>query len=458
MKKRAAWAFLLIAAGAWSFLHSRRLNAAEGAAQKGEPATGKVTLAVVGGFLIDGFGGPPRPNAVILVEGEQIAAVGEEGRLEVPAGAKVIDANGYTVMPGLIDTHVHLDLLGHGVYPVWHPLVQDEYAEVMKVAAAQLLAHGVTTARDAGGELGASVETREKIDRGELLGPRLLVSGDMLVNWSEERMKTWYRKKISIWIHGAEQAGEATRKLIEGGADFIKIRSPLTVEEIRAVTEEAHRQGKRVGAHVYTEEEVLNAVHGGVDILDHVGSGHQTPLYGDETLEILAETQIPIDPTLAHGVPVFRQRMAWPERMDDPQLRSELGKYAEVVLDSIRYLPGLGYFGNITQDKRALPRAARQLFQAGGKIVLGTDSGTPAFFHSDAVWLEAKSYVDLMGMTPNEAIISATKNAAAALGVNTGVIDPGRLADMILVKGNPLEDISYLQNVEHVIKGGVQYR
>jgi imidazolonepropionase-like amidohydrolase len=74
------------------------------------------------------------------------------------------------------------------------------------------------------------------------------------------------------------------------------------------------------------------------------------------------------------------------------------------------------------------------------------------------VWLEAKSYVDLMGMTPNEAIISATKNAAAALGVNTGVIDPGRLADMILVKGNPLEDISYLQNVEHVIKGGVQYR
>ena len=113
----------------------------------------EATLAIVAGFLIDGYGGPARPNAVVLVDGDKIVAVGDEGRLAVPEGAKVIDANGLTVMPGLIDTHVHLDILGHGHYPTWHGLIRDNYGEVMELAAAQLLAHGVTTVRDAGGEL-----------------------------------------------------------------------------------------------------------------------------------------------------------------------------------------------------------------------------------------------------------------------------------------------------------------
>ena len=158
------------------------------------------TLAIVGGFLIDGFGGPPLPDSVILIKGDQIVSVGQEGRVSVPAGARVIDANGYTVMPGLIDAHVHLDILGHGDYPTWHEKVRANYAEVMERSAAQLLAHGVTTARDAGGELRASAQTRDRIQRGEIPGPRLLISGGWIQNWPDERANRNYRR-FNLNVH-----------------------------------------------------------------------------------------------------------------------------------------------------------------------------------------------------------------------------------------------------------------
>jgi imidazolonepropionase-like amidohydrolase len=104
---------------------------------------------------------------------------------------------------------------------------------------------------------------------------------------------------------------------------------------------------------------------------------------------------------------------------------------------------------------RVAPEAAAQLFAAGVKMIMGTDSGTPGFFHRDAVWREADALVRLAGMSPNEVILAATRDAAETLRVNAGRIEPGRLADIILVKGNPLESVHYLQNVELVIKGGV---
>jgi imidazolonepropionase-like amidohydrolase len=416
------------------------------------------TLAVVGGFLIDGHGGPPRRDAVVLIDGETITSVGSEGRLAVPVGARVIDANGYTVMPGLIDAHVHLDLLGHALYDTWHPLVRDEYADVMRIAAAQLLAHGVTTARDAGGALQASVETRDRVARGEIPGPRLLVSGDMLVNWPESRWRTWYRGHISMNVHTNDDARQATIRLIEGGADAIKIRGGLTREQIRAVTTEARARGKLVGAHVYTDEEIQDAVLGGVDLLDHAGSAHQTPLFSAATLRLLAERRIPVAQSIAHRVTLYPAHLAWPERLDDPALSRELGRYAELVLRSLVDFPTLGYFSDMLQNLRIAPEAGRQLHGSGGLVIVGTDSGTPGYFHSEAVWREVEALVSLAGMTTAEAIKAATKDAAAALRVNAGVVEPGRLADLILVRGNPLDDVRVLQRVEHVIKGGVEYK
>lgn len=415
----------------------------------------KATLAVVGGFLIDGYGGPPRPNAVVLVDGDKIVAVGEEGRLAIPAGAKTVDANGFTVMPGLIDTHVHLDIIGHGNYAEWHPMVRNEYAEVMRLAAAQLLAHGITTALDAGGDTKVSIATRDRITRGELKGPRLLVSGGWIQKSSDEAVKRHHRASQISNAQTPEEARAATRRLLDAGVDAIKVYTGLSAEQIAAISDEAHQRRKLVGAHVYSDMEIQNAIKGGVDILHHAGSGHQNPLYSEETLRMMAESQIPVGQSIAHRVALYPAHMSWPERLDDPRLRRELGKYADPIMASLRDFTGLGYFGRIQLQMRVAPAATRQLYEAGIRIIMGTDSGTPGYFHSESVWREMDALVRMTGMTPSEVIGATTKDAAAALRVNTGVIAPGRLADIILVKGNPLESMLYMQNVAVVIKDGV---
>lgn len=418
----------------------------------------QASLAIVGGYLIDGSGGPPLPDAVVLVQGDKIVGVGREGQLAVPQGAKVIDANGFSVMPGLIDTHVHLDILGAGEYPPWHDLVRSEYADVMRLSAAQLLAHGITTARDAGGELKASVDTRDRINRKEIKGPRMLVSGGWIEDWPDAQAAANYRK-MNNNVHSPEEARKVTHDLIAAGADGIKLYTGLSVAEIRASTDEAHRMGKFVGRHVYTDKEIQDAIAGGVDFLDHGGSGHQNPLFSEETLRMMVARNIPVGQSIGHRVTLYPAQLSWPERLDNPELRQELGKYADVVLGSLRKpFSTIPYFGQIQAQMRIAPKATRQLHDAGVKIIMGTDSGTPGNFHSESVWREMEALVRMAGLTPNEAIVAATRDAAAALKVNTGVIAPGRLADLILIKGNPLDDIIYVQNVAHVVKDGVQFK
>jgi imidazolonepropionase-like amidohydrolase len=136
------------------------------------------TVALVGGRLIDGFGGPPLANSVILVEGERIAAVGRVGELAVPADAEVISTEGMSVLPGLWDCHVHTMLLGHSDYAHWDKTYPKRFGtDIMPAAARQLLMAGVTSARDLGAPLQESIEVRDRINRGEIPGPTLYVSG-----------------------------------------------------------------------------------------------------------------------------------------------------------------------------------------------------------------------------------------------------------------------------------------
>src|SRR5262245_156643 len=141
----------------------------------------RIVKALVGGTLIDGFAGPPIRNSVILVDGERITAVGEVGRLAVPAGAEVISTEGMTVLPGLWDMHVHLQLLGHSDYDHWDKTYTAAFESVIFPAAAkQLLMAGVTSARDLGGPLQPSVSTRDRINAGRIPGPTMYVSGPFI--------------------------------------------------------------------------------------------------------------------------------------------------------------------------------------------------------------------------------------------------------------------------------------
>ena len=137
-------------------------------------------LALVGGRLVDGTEGPPLDNSVVLIEGNRIVAVGREGEVDIPVDARVISTEGMTVLPGLADMHVHLFILGHGIYSQWDPAYKNRMREVMEISARQLLMAGVTMARDLGGPLEQSVEIRDRINRGELVGPRMFVTGPFI--------------------------------------------------------------------------------------------------------------------------------------------------------------------------------------------------------------------------------------------------------------------------------------
>src|SRR5688572_16085950 len=193
-----------------------------------------VTLAVTGGRILDGYGGPPIENGVILIAGDRITAVGPASAVQVPSGARVIDANGMTVMPGLIDMHVHLQILGHGDYKRWNELYGSRNADlVMPIAAKQLLSAGVTSARDLGAPLDDIIAVKKKIERNEIPGPRLFVSGPFIQHAPYEE----YEKPFRWGVNGADDAKAKVQRLITAGVDVIKLidQDQLADAEVAAV-------------------------------------------------------------------------------------------------------------------------------------------------------------------------------------------------------------------------------
>lgn len=413
-------------------------------------------LAIVGGFLIDGNEGPPLRDAVVLIEGDRITEVGTVADTPVPAGFRVVDAEGLTVMPGLHDVHVHLQLLGHGVYAEWYPGRRERMREVMSIAARQLLMAGVTSARDVGANLENSIWLREEIRAGRLPGPRLFVSGPFL-----QKEAPAYGDFYRWEVEGAEDARKKTRELIDAGVDLIKViqLADLSEAERAAIAEEARRAEKHIAVHAWTLDEHRLAAQMGASTIEHIGAGSK-PAFREESLRLLADEGIWYVPTNI-VMRVYEITQAYPERLDDPRLKEDLPPdLYEDVRSSLRHPERLGYFhrakGRFSEENWA-PKT-RQLYEAGVRILVGTDSGTPMNFHYESTWQEMDLLVRY-GMPPMKVISAATRHPPAlyGLGDELGTIEPGKLADVILVKGNPLRHMSALRNVAHVIKGGVLY-
>ena len=438
-------------------------------AQRGRPpaATPAPTrpggkLALVGGMLLTGYEVPPIHHATVLIEGNKIVAAGPSSEVKVPADAAIVDTTGRTMLPGLIEAHGHLVVLGHGAYETWFPWIEAHGGEamqlkVMEIAAKQLLMAGVTTEVDLGAPLKLILNVRVRINMGELVGTRVLASGPWLSRGAGGAMQAGFGGQN---ITSPEEAAAKVDELAKAGVDEIKAHAGLTFEDYKAIVGAAHKNNIRVHAHVYAETDVRHALEAGVDVLQHVGSAGTAPPYSKEMITDIVNAGRPVVVSAAHRAWVYEATANFPERLEDPGLKSMFGPeiYGEIH-NSLKSWWTLGYFQRTDREMLFRERGVKQFIESGAVMGMGTDSGTPMNFHSEALWREIKVHVD-MGMSPNRAIAAATRVNAQMIGKGRelGSIEPGKLADVIVVNGDPLFDITALSHVEIVVKDGTVFK
>ena len=387
--------------------------------------------------MIDARGGPPVEPAVVVVEGERITAAGSPAQIKVPEGAKRIALGARTILPGLIDAHVHLkgwrssnpnDIL---ITP--HPL-----AALRAAADCRRLLHaGFTTVRDCGGCLGPNL--RDAIAAREIPGPRILTAYRGLSQTGRVEKVTWAADITPLRqeVDGVDECRRVVREQIGLCADLIKVsitgrvyapqsdpgQTAYTLEEIRAVVDEAHRMGRRVAAHAQATQGIKNGILAGVDSIEH-------GIYLDEeACELMRERNTALVPTLAY----FHRIATLGESHGSPAYAV---RKAREVVDA---------------HMKSFALALRMKLRIG----MGTDfEGSPLFPHG-----ENGMELELMvqgGMPAGDVIVAATATNAAILGIEkkVGTIATGKIADLIAVPGNPLKEISLLRRVEFVMQGG----
>ena len=423
--------------------HLQRVALIAAAALAATPASAE-TLYVQTGRLIDGVSNEVHTGQCVTIENEHIRAVGPCG--QAPAGATVVDWSAYTVLPGLIDLHTHLADVGQSA-DVAAP-IKASPAETALVGARNArvtLNAGFTSVRDVGTYRGLTdVALRNAIDRGDVPGPRMWVAGAYItipggggeVNGvvPNDQLPPDMRLGVSAT---PEEAAQKTAWLLDHGADFIKTIATgavlaigtepgapeLTEDQLRAVVKVAHARGKRVTAHAHGAAGIKNAIRAGVDSIEHAS------LADEEALQMAKAHGTWLVMDIYNGTYIDEEgtREGWPEEY--------LRKNRET-----------------TDTQRA---AFRRAVELGVKIGYGTDAGV--YPHG----LNARQFANMVkyGMTPMQAIQAATGRASEEMGrADIGAIVPGRYADMVAVKADPLKDITALEAIDHVMKGGAVVR
>ena len=420
--------------------------------------------ALVGGTLIDGYGSKPIRNSVIIIEGERIKAVGQVGSLAIPAGAEIISTEGMTVLPGLWDMHVHLMINGHSDYGHWDKTYPPQMEKViMPASARQLLMAGVTSARDLGGPLQASIAVRERIKKGEIPGPTLYVSGPFIQH--EPYPGTEY---VRWGVKGAPDARAKVRTLAEAGVDVIKLidQDQMTMEEVAAVVDEAHKRKLPVVAHSHRPEEIRRGLLAGVDCFEHTGLA-AAPEYPPDVIAMLRERTAKMSLGPLFWTPTVQGLLNYeyvrdnPEQLDDPSW--QVGMPQTIIDDikaSLKYPHRLGYYQITPLRRPTLNRKIQQLSESGVVLLIGTDSGIPMNFHSQTTWRELDAWVNEFQIDPMVAIRAATYWPSVAMKVSdqVGTVSEGKYADIIAVRGDVLRHINLLQDVNIVIKHGVRHK
>jgi imidazolonepropionase-like amidohydrolase len=422
------------------------------------------TKALVGGTLIDGFGGKPILNSVVIIDGERIKAIGTIGNIEIPKGAEIISTEGMSVMPGLWDMHVHLMINGHSDYTHWDKTYLKLAKDViMPSSAHQLLMAGVTSARDLGGPLEPSLNVRDRINKGEIPGPTMYMSGPFIQH------EAYPGTAEFRWgVKGVEDAHAKVRQLAKAGVNCIKLidQDDMTEAEYMAVVEEAHKNKLKVVAHSHRPDEIRRGLKAGVDNFEHTGLA-AAPEYPDDIMFMIKERTAKMSLGPLYWTPTVEGLYNYEYMRDNPEALDNtswhLGLPDSIIADikqSIKHPGRLSYFGLNPIRKPTLEKKINQLKNAGVVLLIGTDSGIPMKFHSQSTWNELDVWVNKFGFDPMYTIRAATYWPSVMMGVDKdfGTITEGKYADIIAVKGDVLRHMALLQDVKMVIKKGKRYK
>jgi imidazolonepropionase-like amidohydrolase len=454
--RRAACAQLLAAAGL-AALPAAVPRSARAAA----PLVASIR-ALVGGRVIDGTGGPPIDDGVVVIENDRVSTVGPVGAVTIPTGADVISTEGLTVLPGLIDLQVRLSRLGHGAVARWDadyvPLAQ---RVVMPAAARQLLMAGVTSARDIESPLEAAISVRDRIRDRRIPGPTLWVSGPVL-----EANAPPGAREYRWSVEGAPDAKQKAERLLRAGVDFLLVADVdrLAPAELQAIVASAHAAGRPVHAEVRRDADVAAALAAGVDGLVGFGSGTGEAWPAEAVQQLRARAARGAAVPWSAGVSAltnFEWLRANREPLDDPRWADGLPPIvAQDVRTSLANPAAITWFELASLRRPAVAARLKGAREAGARLLVGSDAGVPGHVPSRATWQEIEALVVEAGIAPLEAISMATSGAAAFLGVQheTGTLSPGKYADVIAVRGDPLRHVDRLQDVEIVIRRGQRWR
>jgi len=398
-------------------------------------------------LLIDGTGTPPRKEVIVAVEGTKILFVGSEGEFEPPSGRDVrhMDLAGKTILPGLVDDHVHLALGTSGGYEAMMKDSDGIQLVTGIVNAGQALRAGITTIKDCGARNRISFDLRDAQTRGLILGPRMLVSGRPLCITGGH-----FHFCNDNECDGPWEVRKKARQMLKEGVDFIKLmasgggtkgtdnkRPSFEEEEIRAAVEEAEKFGKTVSAHCEAYESVGRAARGGVHIIQHAGfiRPDGTRGFDEEAVRTMVEKGLYYDPTLQTGsflMDMLREK----KTLGEPLSEKEKEQLA-----------------NAEYKIRQKSESLLKMVKMGVKLVAGSDGiglgNCTRLVRTLELMVEA-------GITPLEAIVSATGRAAEAVKMNHvfGILAEGRQADIIAVNSDPTRNISVLRSPVMVMQAG----
>lgn len=429
------------------------LMAASGQEGSRAGVTGR-PIALVGGTLIDGTGGAPVRNSVVLIRGQRIERVGTVVTLPVPAGYERVSTEGMSVLPGLWDPHVHLIYAGHPNLGEWLKKYSAQFErEVMPATAEQLLMAGVTSVRDLGAPL-EILNVKKRIDSGEIPGPTIYASGPFLTSAG------FGPHSLAVADEAAARA--ATKRLIAAGVSMIKFVNAdrLAPGVARAIVDEAHAAGLKTTAHGRSDAEIRAAIEAGVDELQHVGAqgGEYPPEVVAAIRQRIARGQkLSWSPTVGPDVNAG-ELAANAEFLDDP--RNFRGLPALMATDIREALVKLSPRAPSPEAEKTVQRKVAQLRELGVELVFGSDEGTFGQTAAQAAWRELDAWVRGLGVEPMAAIRAATLDSARYLGADrdSGSVAEGKFADVIAVPGNPLRHIDVLRDPAIVIKQGRRYR